>query len=84
MLSLSKPSANCNLFASGESLKYYFTKTWHRDTNWANAVGNVETKDLLGAKTFNFFKKKNVVSMTCSNMRCACTYINTLIRQSRL
>ena len=58
MLSLSKPSANCNLFASGESLKYWFTKMWHRDTNWANAVGNVETKDLLGAKTFNFFKKK--------------------------
>ena len=49
MLSLSKPSANCNLFASGESLKYCFTKMWHRDTNWPNAVGNVETKDLLGA-----------------------------------
>ena len=89
MLSLSKPSANCNLFASGESLKYCFTKMWHRDTNWPNAVGNVEKKDLLGAALQKPLiskkkKKKNAISMTCSKMRRACTYINILIRQSRL
>lgn len=54
---------------------------WHRDRNWPNAVGNVETKDLLGATLQKplISKKKNAISMTCSKMRCACTYINILI-----
>ena len=87
MLSLSKPSANCNLFASGESLKYCFSKMWDRDTNWANVIGNVETIDWFDAVQKPLISKKkiiNAISMTCSKMRRACTYINILIRQSRL
>ena len=52
----SEPSVSHNLCAGGGFEILRITKTWHRDTKWANAVRKMAPTDLLDAglpQTFN-------------------------------
>ena len=54
---------HCNKYNNEKVRKIMRTaKMWHRDTKWANVIGQKALADLLHAglkQIFNLFKKKN-------------------------